>query len=255
MSTLSPPDSSADSASDPTTPSEPAQPSLSAEGGFDYHPMPVLVPLAFVTALLGLTGLFGVVGILLAIVAVPLSLLAWWKVRQSDGFYSGGVLSKASVGLALFGVVAGIAAQRHAYQNEVPEGAERISFNYDVSKQPLTETFNGYDVSEGIEQLEGQTVFVKGYMYPQQVTEGLPAFLLLKDTGECCFGGKPAITDMIGVKMEGDLRADHYEQTLVSVAGTFRVNRNYGRTGGGADGLEPLYQIEATHFEPARTRF
>lgn len=250
MSTVSPPDAVTDS----TVESVPeSQPSFSSDDTFDYQPMPVLVPLAMVLAIGGLTGLLGAFGILLGLVAIPVSILAWLKVRNSDGFYSGGTLAKTALGLAVVGVVAGVALQRHAYRNEVPDGARRLSFKYDISDEPLGETFDGVAVSDAIRELDGQTVFLKGYMYPQKSTENLPSFLLLKDTGECCFGGEPAIQDMIGVKMSGDLLANHHEQVLVAVAGTFKVNENYGRTG--AQKLEPLYQIEATHFEPARTIF
>ena len=50
--------------------------------------------------------------------------------------------------------------------------------------------------------LDGQRIFIKGYMYPTKELEGLNSFLLVKDTGQCCFGGNPAITDMIMVTME-----------------------------------------------------
>ena len=228
-----------------------------AAGGdeFAYHPMPVLVPVAFVLAVVGLTGLMGLMGVLVALIALPLSVWAIVKVARSEGFYSGGTLAKLALGLSLVGLIGGSLVQRHRYQTEVPEGFERISFNYDVSKQPIGQAaFGGTEVSERIQALEGQPVFLKGYMYPTRQTQGLTSFLLLKDTGECCFGGDPAVTDMIGIKMQGDLTADHHELQRVAIAGKFRVNRNYGSSAN--DGSpEPLYLIDAEHFEVAQTAF
>ena len=233
-----------------------AAPVRTASGDeFDYHPTPVLVPIVLVMSLVGLTGLIALPGILVALLTIPLAIWAWWKVRSSEGFYAGRSLALSALGLALVGAIGGITYQRYLYQHEVPKGFERISFNQDVSREPIQQSaFGGTTVSPKIEDLVGEQVFIKGYMYPTKEVSGLRAFLLLKDTGECCFGGDPEVTDMIGVKMKGDLTADHYELQLVSVAGKFRVNRNYGNveTGGSP---EPLYMIDAEHFELARTSF
>ena len=242
-----------DSVPDAVPPAQPAAFSGGVDDGFDYHPMPVLVPVAFVIALLGLTGLVGVFGIIMAAIAVPIAAWALLKIRASEGFYSGRGLARAALALGLFGVIGGVVSQRIAYKNEVPAGFDRVSFKYDISEKPVEESNLGMRVSSDVKQLEGKPIFVKGYMYPQRQTEGLKTFLLLKDTGECCFGGDPAVTDMIGIKLKGT-EASHHEQQLVSVAGTFRINPNYGNWS--RDGSpEPLYMLDATHFELSRTRF
>ena len=237
-----------------TTEAAPSSPAPPVGDGFDYHPMPVLVPIAAVLALGSLLAFLGLIGIVIGVVAVPVAILAWWKVRSSEGFYSGGGLAKASLVLALVGLIGGSAWQRQMYLNEVPEGFRRVNFSYDISKKPVAETPTGVEVPDDVAELEGREIFIKGYMYPQQQTEDLRAFLLLKDTGECCFGGQPKVTDMIGVEMEGDLRADHHDLLLVSVAGTFHINHNYGRPNASGD-PKPLYHLDATHFEIAKTQF
>ncbi len=73
--------------------------------------------------------------------------------------------------------------------------------------------------------------------------------MFVKDSGECCFGGKPKLTDMIRVEMAEDA-ADYYDG-LVSVAGTFY---HRGETGSEKD-VDPLFHLTATQAGPARTSF
>jgi hypothetical protein len=86
-------------------------------------------------------------------------------------------------------------------------------------------------------------------MYPTGRTEGLPGFLLLKDSGQCCFGGKPALQDMVGVRMAPGKEVDYFAGR-VAVAGTFKLNENYQ-----GENLEPIYILEAEHFARAKTSF
>jgi hypothetical protein len=89
-------------------------------------------------------------------------------------------------------------------------------------------------------------------MYPMRDTVGLDSFLLLKDSGECCFGGKPALQDMIGVVMEEGQTVD-FSQGRVSVAGVFELNEEYDPMLG--DSLQPIFMLRASFFEPSRTAY
>ena len=80
-------------------------------------------------------------------------------------------------------------------------------------------------------------------MYPMEQTTGLTKFTLCKDTGDCCFGGEPKISDMIHVEFVDGVTADHRELILSGVAGTLRVKPKVSE-----GKLVGLFTLEATHF-------
>jgi hypothetical protein len=126
----------------------------------------------------------------------------------------------------------------------VPEGYERVSFPW-LSKQPPEFRDDGdFNIAPDVAALDGKPIFIKGYMYPTRQKTGIQEFVLVKDTGQCCFGGNPKLTDMIVVKFQDGMTVDHKEQTLVAVAGTFHA-KNIRQSGE----LAAIYSIDGTHFK------
>ena len=108
----------------------------------------------------------------------------------------------------------------------------------------VAELFEGkVDFQEDIKQLDGQKVLLKGFMYPEKDTVGIRRFLLVKDSGDCCFGGQPKLTDMVHVVLNKDVSSATLRIGLVSVSGVFHL-KDMRRAGN----LNPVYEIEATHF-------
>lgn len=224
----------------------------SVEPGFEefgYKPIP---PLAPVSALLGIFAFSVVVHpgfLLVPVFGGILGFIGLRQIQQADGGLGGRKLASTGVGLSGLLLVGGIALHIYWYQTEVPEGFQRVSFGADISKK-------GFVVEEGegrahpdIQALVGKPLFLKGFMYPEQQLDGLTNFILCRDNGQCCFGGQPKLTDMIKVKMSKDLTA-RYSDHMVSVAGVFRL-RDLRRAGN----LEPAFELEATHFGPAKTSY
>ena len=217
---------------------------------FDYRPVPVSAPVAAVLGVLGLTAFLAAFGLVLAAAGLVVSLLAWRAVKKTEG---GGLwLAFAGLGLSLVGLIGGAAFHAYAYQTEVPEGHVRLDFTTDISEVavvPSAATPEG-ELSPIVKALDGTPIFLKGYMYPDPSgrERGLSRFIFVKDSGECCFGGKPKLTDMIQVSMDGDT-ADYYDG-LVSVAGTFKL-----RPAGGRGELDPIFELSAVKAEPSRTSF
>ena len=121
------------------------------------------------------------------------------------------------------------------------------------STHELFEVFDSYlpafdegkvHVAPEVAALDGKPIFIKGYMYPTGRQTGITEFVLVKDTGQCCFGGQPKLTDMIVVKFDDGKMVNHREQVLVGVAGIFRANAVVQ-----SGVLTGIYQIEATHFQ------
>jgi len=77
----------------------------------------------------------------------------------------------------------------------------------------------------------------------------LQRFVLCKDMGDCCFGGNPKPTDMIVVEMDGHSRVD-FRSGMVAVAGVFRTHADVG-----AAGLNPVYKLDCSFFNVAKTSY
>lgn len=215
---------------------------------FDYRPVP---PLAAVTAVLGVISLLALItefALPFALFGVVLGILAARQIKRANGEYSGLWLVRIGLVLCVLCLCGGSAFHAYVYATEVPEGYTRVSFVRDIAKKDFVVHEGRQDYHPEVKALDGQQIFLKGYMYPDGRTEGLRQFILCKDSGECCFGGKPALTDMIFVNIPEDVPAASYYDGLVAVAGEFMVAPDLRRAGE----LKPAYRIDASHFEIAR---
>ncbi len=206
---------------------------------FNYRPVPIVAVTGIILTLLGSMALFLWIALPIALLGALVSLLALVTIRRSEGAYSGTVVSTLSLLLACGFIAGGLAYQVYLYKTETPEGYQRVSFYRDISEKGVVETPYSVMAHKDVAALDGQKVFLKGFIYPTEKMTGLNKFLLLKDNGQCCFGGKPKLQDRIGVELRG-FTFDH-TYNKVSLAGTFHLNKNYH----GGEGLEPLFLLEA----------
>ena len=236
-------------ATDPTAPdpTAPAAASTHARGEFDYRPLPVTAPAAAILGVCGLAAFVSVGGIVLAAAGVVLALFALRTIRREQTGGRGPALT--GLVLASVSLVGGPALQAVRYAGEVPEGYKRLNFSEDIAARPVAPAAGGGTAfDKSVAALDDEPVFIKGYMYDSGQTR-YPGFVFVKDSGDCCFGAKPAVTDMILVTLPPGESVPLYTG-LAAVAGTFQL-----RPEGGRDDLSPVYQIEATQVEPARTAF
>lgn len=223
---------------------------LSAESNeFNYRPVPVLAPVSLCIGLVAAVGMLGLLGLAVPLIGTILGGLALLKIVRSEGEYGGYVPAITGFALSAFFFLFGTAYHAYAIATEVPEGYRRINFNHDISKKEFVIVDGELRPHPDVAALDGQKVFLKGYMYPPFKTEDLEGFIFVKDSGSCCHGGNPALTDMISVKMVKGKTAD-YSRYLVAVGGTFRVHDP--RLGGE---LKPVYELEADHVERSKTPF
>lgn|GEM_PF-1018998 len=216
---------------------------VSEPGEYNYRPVPVTAVVGLVMALLSSAAVFIWLALPLCVVALVISLLGFWVIRRSKGGYSGSGVALAGVFLSLVFFSSGIGFQVYAYQTEVPPGYRRISFTTDISDKGMRFEDNKVTAPPEVAALEGQKVFLKGFIYQTGQLRGLTAFLFVKDNQDCCFGGKPKLWDRLGVVMQNNQSID-YHPGRVAVAGTFRLNPKFQ----GDNELEPIYIIEADHF-------
>jgi hypothetical protein len=216
---------------------------------FDYRPVPVLAVISMVLGVLSVMAFFGVVGMVVAAFGILISGFSLVKIVRSCGELGGRRLATLGFACSVLFLGSGVAYQRHLYMHEVPDGFARTSFTNDISKKGFVTIDGQKRVHPDIQTLVGQSIFVKGFMYPTGQVEGLDSFLLVKDSGTCCFGGEPAVEDMIGVVMQ-DAKTVEYYQGRVSVAGEFELNPRYA---GGKN--EPFFLMKGHIVEKSHTAF
>lgn len=173
---------------------------------------------SLICGLLAPAAIFGLFLAFIPVLGILLGIYALVLIRQRSDELTGGRM--AFVGIVLSGLFIASGAGWHVFQyaTEVPEGYERISYTL---LQP-EEGVPGQRVPPLAKELEGQKVFIKGYIYPSSQRQGLKKFLLCRDKGDCCFGGNPPPTDRILVELVGSEGLE-FSTHLRSVGGVFRV--------------------------------
>ena len=146
------------------------------------------------------------------------------QIRKHPSELTGRGVAIAGVILSSTLLVAGASVASYVYATEVPSGYERIFYS---QLQP-EEGKIGQKIPPLAEELDGKKVFIKGYVFPGKQRQGIKTFLLVRDKGDCCFGGNPKLTDRIQVTLSDPERLQ-FDPYLHKVAGTFRLVKNPGQ--------------------------
>jgi hypothetical protein len=195
-----------------------------------------------------IVGLLSVLAILdwtlvtVPVVGIVLATVAWLKVSRHADELTGAGLAKAGFALSLLFLIAGPSWLTYVYLTEVPDGYARTSY---AELQPDPKE-PAQLVPPSALALEGKKIFIKGFVYPGRQTEGIREFLLVRDRGDCCFGGDPKITDRILVKLDPPLKLS-YSPRLHKLAGTFHVKIQDKAIDGAKGGI--FYHLQADHLE------
>jgi len=192
---------------------------------------------------LGLTAFLAQMFMILPILGVIFGLLAFKAIRQYPDELVGNGAAKVGLILSLVCLVASGAMHSFIYATEVPDGYRRISFA-ELKPSSRGTDVNGYP--NRAEDLDGKKVFIKGYVRPPSGKQyGLKNFIMVGDFGDCCFGGDPAITDVVAVKIQIDDTVN-YGYGVRKIGGTFRLNPN--TTISDEEEIPRVfYEIEADH--------
>lgn len=217
-------------------------PRTSAESYEQYRALSTAAVASLIVGLLSSMAILDWTLIAIPAIGVPLAAYAWLKIRRNSGELTGAGLARAGFALSLLFLIVGPARLTYVYVTELPEGYERVSYS---ELQPDPEQA-GQIVPPSALELEGKKIFIKGYVYPGREKDGIRKFLLVRDQGECCFGGNPKVTDRIQVSLEGPLRLT-YEPRLHKVGGIFHVEALPTTIDGAKGGV--LYHLRADHLE------
>lgn len=214
---------------------------------FSYRPVPVSAPVSLIIGIFSLFGLLTELLVPLPLIGTVVAFLSARNIKRSNGEYAGLTIARAGLVLNVLLMLASPVWHVYGYAQEVPEGFVRLNFSNDISKKGFVFSNGVNSFHDDVKPLDGKPIFLKGYMYPDGRGDGIRDFIFCRDSGQCCFGGDPELTDMIQVIVPERVAAAKFFPGLVSVAGTFRL-RDLRRAGN----LLPAYEIEATLVEPAR---
>lgn len=172
----------------------------------------------FVLALPGLMPTFWIM-LVLAIPGIGFAAMGLRAIQRYPDEFSGTGLAKTGlIGCSVL-FLGGLLYHSYVYYTEVPNGYQRVAFF------KLQAPDKGPDVpTELALEIDGDPVFLKGYIHPSSGSGMLRQFILVPDLGTCCFGGQPKSSDMIEVTLPAgnSVRAGMTKRKL---AGTFKVNR------------------------------
>lgn len=173
---------------------------------------------AAVLALLSPLGFIDWWLLVVPVLAAVLGLVGWRDILARPDVLTGKLLAIGSmvVGGLLF--AGGFWHQATVYARELPPGFERL--NYAALQPGEGEPANL--IPESAVKMDGRDVLLKGYMYPGKQQRGIRQFLLVRDQGDCCFGGNPKITDRVLVQM-ADKQTIEYTPRLRKIAGRFSI--------------------------------
>lgn len=204
----------------------------------DYRALSKAAVFSLVLSLAGFAWLLSPMFAFLPLLGLASSLIGIWQVKRHAEDLTGRVPALVACVLSAVLLVLGGAWHTYVYITEVPENAQRVAFwELLADTRPLQPP-----IPPSALQLDGQRIFIKGYVHPSVADTGMVSeFLLVPDMGTCCFGGQPKLTHMINVRLSNNLRLK-YSYRKRALAGVFHVDPSI-QDPSGTQG--PCYTLEA----------
>ena len=222
-------------------------PSQSARGagrprdeGDDYRAVSGTAIAAIAVAAVSPVAFFGWWLTAVPFIGAVLAAIALKDIAARHPMLTGRPLAIVALVVSLAALAASGVSHAYEYATELPEGFVRLSY---ADLQPA-EGEPATSVPESARQMDGRDVLLKGYIYPGKQQQGIVQFLLVRDQGDCCFGGNPKITDRVLVHM-ADARGIDFSPRLRKIAGRFVIRPT---------GTEALDGGVLYHIEDARVR-
>lgn len=213
-----------------------------AEGYEHYRALSTSAVASLIIGLLSILAILDWSLVAIPFIGIPLSIVSLVRVKRHGDELTGAGLARAGLSLSLLFGVIGPGWLTYVYVTEVPDGYDRISY---AELQP-DETQVDQQVPPSALALEGQRIFIKGYVYPGREKDGIRKFLLVRDQGECCFGGNPRITDRIFVTLEDPLLLTYATRSF-KVGGTFHVEAHSSAIDDAKGGV--FYHLKADYLQ------
>ena len=186
---------------------------------FPYRALSTTAIASVVFAVVSLLGFFVWAFLGLALVGMILGFVGFSKIKRFPQEFAGHSLAMTGIVLNTLVILGGVSLHSYTYLTEVPEGYTRVDF-WDLSPSNSP----GDQPSSKAIEIDGNDIFLKGYIHPSSGSGLLKRFILVPDLGACCFGGQPKSSDMIDVRL---LNGQTTKPSLMKkkLAGTFTLNR------------------------------
>ena len=192
----------------------------------DYRALSTAAVSSLVLGLLAISAILGWTLLAIPLLGLCLGIYGVRTVNRYPQEYTGKRFGQIGIALSAIFLVAGVTWQSYVYATEVPEGYTRI--NYELL-QPNPEILTER-IPPAAPELDGELIFIKGYVYPTEEQTGIRKFMLARDQGDCCFGGNPKETERILVTLK-DPRGFRYSPKQFKVAGKFRFQQVHAPAG------------------------
>ncbi len=199
--------------------------------------------LAVTALLIGFISLVAILAfplILISLIGIALGIWAAISVRKNRATQTGFPLALIGIVLSFVSLTAGTG--RYVYEEyfDLPPGYEVVAFGQ-LQKQPG----QTMPVPESALELNGKQVLLRGYVYPHSQQKNLTHFVMVPDFDTCCFGGQPALTDMVEVRLAEPLKVD-FSYNRRKIGGTLRVHTNLKKI---KDLNGVYYELEADYVD------
>ncbi|REJ70471.1 MAG: hypothetical protein DWQ31_01100 [Planctomycetota bacterium] len=198
----------------------------------EYRALSTLAVTAFLLGVLSITAFVGWVFWFLALLALLVGLYAVMTIRTRPEELTGEGLAIAGMALAAICLVGSVGLFLYEFKTELPPGHQRLYYAFLEPDAGVP----GQVTPDFADKIDGHRVFIKGYIYPGLKKEGIRRFLLVRDKGDCCFGGNPIVTERIQVTLAEPHRLQ-FTDRKIKVAGKFRLEQ----AGGAVDAGGGLY--------------
>jgi hypothetical protein len=187
----------------------------------DYAQYRTLSPSAVVSCVLGVGSVVAFFNWWLAVLPLAglvVGVFALRRIAARSDELTGRLPALLGVVLSAVCLVGGQATLWYIRLTEVPDGHIRMSYE---DLQPDPRVINQI-VPTSAEKLDGERVFIKGYVLAGNRKDGIRTFILVRDQGDCCFGGNPKLTDRILVHLKPS-NAFTYTNTVQKLIGRFEI--------------------------------
>lgn len=182
----------------------------------NYRTVSKAAVVCVVFAVMSLMAYMFSVFVLLPLFSICFGWYALLQCRKYPEELTGKTAAKIGMTVSAIVLISSVGMHAYIYATEVPEGYQRISF-YSLKPNKRTKL----PVAEEALDLNGQKVFLKGYVRPGLKKNRLKKFILVGDFGSCCFGGNPKITDVVAVSLLNDDDYVNYGYRLRRIGGEF----------------------------------
>ncbi|PQO39815.1 DUF3299 domain-containing protein [Bremerella cremea] len=203
-----------------------SEPSSHFSGDVDpamYEQYRSISSLAVTALLIGFVSLVAILAfplILISLIGIALGAWAALSVRKNRATQTGFPLAIVGIVLSALSLTAGTGRYIYEEYYNLPPGYEVVAFGL-LQKQPGQKL----PVPDSALELDGKQVLLRGYVYPHAERKNLTHFVMVPDFDTCCFGGQPALTDMVEVRLAEPLKVD-FSYNRRKIGGTLRVHTN-----------------------------